>query len=329
MKNGNFPIYATVSFLFSKIISPIAVPLFFFISGFLFFYKTNSFTGQIYLQKLKKRVRTLLVPYIFWNLLVLVFLLMLQIFLPELMSGKNKLIADYSISDWFWTFWNTNMINPTMVDSGSYPICYQFWFIRDLMVVVLFSPLIRLLVQKLHQYVILCLGILWIFGLRFDVSGFSLTAFFFFLAGAYFSIYQKNFVETMKTLFPAIIILYVLIAIVELCFINQTWYRYLHNIGVLVGITTVITLTAHFIAKGSWQTNSFLSSSSFFIYAYHGIALTFVTKLLFKLLKPYSDGMVLALYVLCPTITILIGLFIYNLLKKYLPRTTIFITGGR
>lgn len=64
MKNGIFPIYSTVSFLFSQIISRIAVPLF-FISGFLFFFKINLFTREIYMQKLKKKVQTILIPYIF------------------------------------------------------------------------------------------------------------------------------------------------------------------------------------------------------------------------------------------------------------------------
>lgn len=327
VKNGFFPIYSTVSFLFSQIVSRVAVPLFFFISRFLFFFKINSFTSHVYLQKLKKKAQTILVPYIFWNLLVIAFFFMSQTFLPGLMSGKNMLIADYSISDCFWAFWNTKMINPTIAEA--YPICYQFWFIRDLMVVMLFSPLIHFLLAKLHQYAVLCLGVLWFFGWGINVSGFSLMAFFFFSTGAYFSIYRKNFVATMKPLFPTIIILYALIVIVELCFFNQTWCRYLHNIGILVGIPTAITLTAHFIYKGKWQTNPFLSGSSFFIYAYHAMPLAFVIKFLFKLLKPYSDGMLLALYVLCPTITILIGLFIYKLLKKYLPRTTALITGGR
>lgn len=80
------------------------------------------------------------------------------------MSGKNKLIVDYSISDWCWAFWNTNMINPLAVHTEAYPICYQFWFIRDLMVVMLLSPLIHFLLAKLRQYAILCLGAIWLFG---------------------------------------------------------------------------------------------------------------------------------------------------------------------
>lgn len=156
MKNGIFPIYSTVSFLFSQIISRIAVPLFFFISGYLFFFKINLFTREIYLQKLKKKVQTILIPYIFWNLLVIAFFFMSQTFLPGLMSGENKLIADYSIFDWFWAFWNTKMINPNIAEA--YPICYQFWFIRVLMVVMLFFSLDSLFISKVASICCLMFG---------------------------------------------------------------------------------------------------------------------------------------------------------------------------
>ncbi len=271
MKGGNFPVFTTISCLFSSIFSAIAVPLFFFISGFLFFYKTPSFTRQTYLQKLKKRARTILVPYIFWNLLVAAFFFLSQSFLPGLMSGRNKLIADYSFSDWCWTFWNTNMINPLVDSTGSYPICYQFWFIRDLMVVMLLSPLIHFLLAKLCQYAVLCLGVIWLFGWWFNITGFSITAIFFFSAGAYFSIHNRNFVRTMKPLFPVSIPLYALIAVAELFFMNRAWYGYLHGIGILTGIIVAVTLTAHFAERGKLKVNLFLSNSSFFIYAYHAI----------------------------------------------------------
>ncbi len=329
MEHGNFPVYSVISELFSGIIARIAVPLFFFISGFLFFYKTSGFSKQVYGQKLKKRAKTILVPYVIWNLLVIIFFFLAQTFLTELMSGQNKLIREYSVSDWLWAFWNKNMINPAAGEG--YPICYQFWFIRDLMVVMLFSPLIHFSLKKLRQYMVLCLGICWFFDWWFDITGFSIAAFFFFSAGAYFSIHKKNFVETMKPLFPAFIVLYALIAITALCFSDPAWCTYVHllNIGILVGLVAAIGLTAHFIEKRKWRTNPFLSSSSFFIYAYHAMPLSFIIKFFVKVLQPHSDGTVVALYILCPTITILIGLGIYSVLKKYLPRTTALITGGR
>lgn len=330
VKDGYFPVYTFISYLFSTILPRVAVPLFYFISGFLFFYKVASFTGHIYWNKLKKRAKTIFIPYLFWNLLVMAFFFLAQTFLTELVSGKNKLISDYTLSDWLWAFWNTNKINPSVnAAAGAYPICFQFWFIRDLMIVMLFSPLVYFCLKKLRLYAVTGLGILWFFNCWFNVVGFSITAFFFFSSGAYFSIYGKNVVEVMKPFLPVSALLFVTSIVVELCFGGQSWCDYVRGMNILFGIVFAITLSAHFIKRGKWKVNYFLSDSSFFVYAYHGMVLTVVVKLLFKVIQPHSDGMWLLFYLICPTLVIFAGLFIYYLLRKFFPKPTAWITGGR
>ena len=49
-------------------INVVAVPVFFIISGYFFFYQTKVFGKETYFKKLKKRIRTLLIPYFLWNL---------------------------------------------------------------------------------------------------------------------------------------------------------------------------------------------------------------------------------------------------------------------
>ena len=61
------PYYSATRHILSDIIARIAVPIFFLFSGFLFFYQTGNFNKDIYTTKLKKRFKTLLVPYLFWN----------------------------------------------------------------------------------------------------------------------------------------------------------------------------------------------------------------------------------------------------------------------
>ena len=67
----HFPTWLVCMFnLFSEVLPRIAVPLFFIISGYLFF--RSGFMIRTYTDKLRRRVRTLLVPYILWNLLYLI-----------------------------------------------------------------------------------------------------------------------------------------------------------------------------------------------------------------------------------------------------------------
>ncbi|WP_343563103.1 acyltransferase [Sphingobacterium sp.] len=324
----NYPIFSFIFSLFSKVIFELCVPLFFFISGFLFFYKTAGFSWEIYLQKLKKRVRSLLVPYIFWNLAVIVFLLLAQTFFSgTLVSGRNKLITDYSLTDWLWSLWDTSHVNPHL--RKTLPVNSPFWFIRDLMVVVLSSPLIYVLIKKLKAYAVILLGLLWIFNPFFYLPGLSTVAFFFFTAGAYFSINNKNFVGAMRPLLSIALIVYVLLVVAQLVFRGLAWWADLYCAGIMIGVVAVVAVSAHFIERGSWRTNAFLAESSFFIYAYHRLPLVFVIKFLFMLLKPQAEGLLLFLYLACPTIIIVLGLVIYSLLKQFWPRFTAMISGGR
>lgn len=324
----NYPIFSRIFFLFSKVIFEACVPLFFFISGFLFFYKTAGFSREIYLQKLKNRIRSLLVPYIFWNLLIILFLMLAQTFLSgSLVSGRNKLITDYNLLDWLWSFWDTSHVNP--LTKKTLPINSPFWFIRDLMVVVLFSPLIYILIKKLRAYAVIILGLLWIFNPFFYLPGLSIVSFFFFTAGAYFSIHKMNFVEVLKPMLRALAPLYILIVAMALYFVGTGWWSYLYCAGVIVGLVLAITVSAYFIDSGKWHLNPFLTNGSFFIYAYHRLPLVFVIKILFKWLHPRSDGALLLLYLACPAIVILLGLLIYSLLRQWLPRFTAVISGGR
>ena len=324
---GDFPFYEYCSYLISGILSRVAVPFFFFISGFLFFFRTNSFTSEVYCQKLKKRVKSIVIPYIFWNLLAITLLWLSQTFFTDLMSGQGKLVADYTFADWLWSFWNTGMVN-SAVNSG-FPICYQFWFIRDLIVTIIFAPIIYICVSKLKQYAVLILGVFWLWGLWFNVVGFSITAFFFFSAGAFFSITGRNFVDLMKPFLLISIISYSIIVILELCFKGWSWCIYLHNAGILIGVVGITAIVGHFIEKGCWKVNLFLSESSFFIYAFHALPLVFIIKFFFSIVQPNSDFLILMLYFLCPIIVIFVGLIIYFLLKKYCSKMAVFIMGGR
>ena len=80
-QGGMFPIFDIFNHLFDGEIVRMRVPLFFFFSGFLFFFQ-GAFSKQLYADKLKRRVKTLLVPYLFW-----ISALLLMIFVAWQISG--------------------------------------------------------------------------------------------------------------------------------------------------------------------------------------------------------------------------------------------------
>lgn len=124
---------------FTKGVFPaIAVPLFFFISGYLYFNKleltgTQGYSFSIWKKKTQGRIKSLLIPYLSWNLLVLALYYITQCLTggSDVMTKDGyKLIADYGIADYAKAVY--------AIDSTGMPIDGPLWFIRDLFIVSVF-----------------------------------------------------------------------------------------------------------------------------------------------------------------------------------------------
>lgn len=304
-----------------------AVPLFFFISGYLFFCKTTNFGLMEYGQKMKKRARTLLLPYVFWNLVMIAVMYFGQILFPGLLSGNNMMIADYSIKDWIMSFWDISYRTGGL----HLPMNGSLWFIRDLMVVMVLSPLIWLTVKYLKYWGVMILMLAWFSGWDGPFTGLSAGAMFFFAAGAWFGINRVEFVRKIRTacillLFGGDILATVILNVTRE---NAIWLEYANKMMILAGCSLMIQVSAYFIRSGLWKSNLFLAGSSFFLFAYHSPVVGFLKKSLLSLFDPDRDLTVLGIYFLCVALTVLIGLGLYWGLKTTLPKFTSLITGGR
>lgn len=312
------PIYHNLSFLISKVFSYVAVPLFFFISGFLFFYHT-SFSLDAYKQKLRSRVRTLLIPYLFWNIVILICHWIVYLFSPiPLTSGYYKLVSDYSWLDYLRIFWDVN---------GAYPINGALWFVRDLMIMVVCSPLVYWTLRYCRWYILAILGGAWLFGGTFYFP--LLTATFFFSLGAWFSLNGRNFVADFKSFYPWGVILYLIVALGTISTRESTGFTFVSNAGILLGLVSCVAITGHYVGKGCWRASAFLTGSCFLVYAFHHLPLNAIVRIWFKYTHPVYDWHFLLIYFMAPIVIIAIDLLAYALLKKYCPKFMAIITGGR
>ena len=151
-----------------------------------------------------------------------------------MMSGRFRLVADYSLTDWLWSFWNRSMADAAA--SHGLPFNYPLWFVRDLMMMVLLSPLIYFCVKKLRGFAVALLGLLWMFDIGLGIPGFSTVAFFFFAAGAWFSLSGRNFMQAMRPCLKASAVLYAALALALLCLRDAAWNGYLIRLSIVVGI---------------------------------------------------------------------------------------------
>lgn len=308
-EEGEFPIYDMLYHAISDELSGIVVPLFFFISGFLFFFHSD-FSKQTYIHKLRKRIYTLLIPYLFWNLI------------PFIINLSNLLSSESLMSD-IWielrhNFWGCY---------GNYPL----WFLRNLIIVTLFTPILYCFIKHSKASGIVFLGAIWIFSEYFDTTIFGLSkTLFFFSFGAWFSINQRDFTAMFFPIRWASAFTYVVLAA------SSTWLwhckitdcSYIHNISFIVGLVAIIGWVTYAIEKGIFHTNIFLAGSSFLIYAYHGIFIGYIMKCWMAVL-PINEYTIVTGYFFIPLLTTAIGISIYAFLRKYFSAFTAFITGGR
>ena len=106
-------------------------------------------------------------------------------------------MLDNGWCDWWDIFWARE---PSEPGGMPMPINYPLWFIRDLMVLVVFSPLVYAMVRYLRQYALALLGFLWLIYDGVSSPGLSPTAWFFFSLGAFYSVHRRNFVVETRPL---------------------------------------------------------------------------------------------------------------------------------
>lgn len=101
--------YFVINF-FSDVLPRVGVPLFFLISGFLFFYR-KEFNTTIYKKKISNRMVTLVLPYFLWNLVAILITLFHQLpFLSSVFPNAGKTNVIISPVRLFYTFF-ANYIN--------------------------------------------------------------------------------------------------------------------------------------------------------------------------------------------------------------------------
>jgi hypothetical protein len=272
-----------------------------------------------------RKAKSLLIPYFVWNIIVIFLYLLSQIAMPSLLSGSNKAVLDYSVSDWINSFWGLH---------GGYPACTQLWFVRDLIVVTLLSPILYYIAK--NKYFLLLTGIIWILGVKTNIVGFDIRAIFFFSLGAFFSLKNKTFIlESKKG--NIVLILWLLAMIIEdihyntdfLGDVNIRAIWALSNIRILTGVFSVVYLSNLLLKNTTIKSSHFFDRSNFFLYAYHEMPLAYIWKLLVIILIPSSSFSLLFIYFFSVLLTVLSGILLFLILERFVPSFLNILTGAR
>ena len=170
-----------IQFVISSGLGCCAVPLFFMFSAYLFFKKDTPYKTM-----LRKKTRGLLTPYFVWIALNIALVTLGKLFVarlnPSLLANPEKIpVLTWSVLDWFKAFSGFGF------DKCNHPFVGQFWFVRDLLILFLISPVLRVIYRKFPKTSLIFCVFIYISGVT--PQGFDLdrAALLFFTLGYFWA----------------------------------------------------------------------------------------------------------------------------------------------
>lgn len=328
----------------SQVLPRVAVPLFFLISGYLYFYKLKEWNTFQYVKKTKKRFRSLVLPYFYWNCIAYLVMLAWN-FKEVIFRGKswNKFF------DYLQTFNYHIFLDSSKWDGGWHcfglfksiamtgPIDYPLWFVRNLIVLTLLTPMFHFLIRRIGKTFILVLGLAYISNLiAYPLLGMSDV--FYFCLGCYMSINNitifscfnriKRLAYFSASFFSCLCVYFDVIG-------NTRVRGVLMPIYVFFGVICVYCFVYNLVSSHkNIKQFPVLVSSSFFVFSIHTIFINTYAKSSIHVLINY-------IFRFCPILVSIIGyimppfivaatcVLIYVCMKKLVPFVLSALTGNR
>lgn len=309
-----------VQFFISQGLARIAVPIFFIISGYLLFLNKN-YTSIEYFLILKKRFKSLVIPYLFWSCLLFVVFFLLQSLPQAAPFFKQKHIINYTF---------TEVLQAIFI----YPIPFQLWFIRDLFILIFFSPLLYVIIKYAKNLLLLILLTTWWF--QFDFIIFSNEAILFFTVGGTLAVKKLDLnIQIFSKISILLLFLWVFIILSETILVyksilNKSILNSIHKSGILVGIVAIWSVYDFLHLKTNIINLKFISltKTSFFIYVCHEPLLEILKIVSYKIFGS-SQFLKLIVYFTIPLLIIPIFILVGFWFKKNAPNFFSIVTGGR
>jgi surface polysaccharide O-acyltransferase-like enzyme len=298
-----------------------AVPLYFAISGFLFF-QGYVWQPAFFRKKFAGRLTSLVVPYLVWSGFWILAYYSLQSFPQTRPYCQTTIIRGMAPGEVIWTW---------LLD----PIPVQNWYIRDLILICWLTPLLGPLLQKAPVPILLLFIVLWFLNVNFlpnvtvKLKLLNPEGLLFFSAGGVLALHGLVSRIKMPIFVP---ILWVVLCVVQALAARSpslgSWAYPIGRLVILVGVWSVWGLYDRIGDDWPWSLaiRSF-STYGIFIFFAHVPLITFINKRLLSLVR--SPWMYLATYFLGFLLTVVLCLIMGILLKRIVPWFYSLLTGGR
>lgn len=320
--------------ILSELLPLVCVPTFFFISGYLFFFKLEKLDKSTYFNKLRRRVRTLLIPYILWNLLAILLLFSYAI------RSKGFSFSEITGFNWIDAFIgmipnhkadDTSILGLALRQNKMYPADGPLWYVRDLILWNMFVPVFYCLIKKTKYIFLSFMTIIWLLQL-WPYTRLSLFGLYCFILGCYFGINKLTpFISRWGGRICLYVVSLLLLIVMSLQVVeNKTINYFLLCVFKLLGIFAVFNIGCK--AKNTkWcHYPAFFIEGSFFIFAFHQIRPVRDTERLLDIIFCKSQNWIIMTieYIITPVIVVFVCLLVYNVLKRICPKV-LYVLDGR
>ena len=309
----------------------IAVPTFFIISSYLFFAKPKPTIKTV-----QSKLKGIVLPYILWTALAILLFFVAQSFefsKPYFAQPEN-IVRNWDIGDYFKALltWDTAADADTALHT---PFVAPFWYVRDLIIVMLLSPIIKFFAGKFPAawlILVTALNVAEMLHITNIQYGFT-NALFYFSLGFYAVKHigkVMDFLDSIKwrDFIAAYGFSFVLTVYARM---NQltgsgfvSWFNLLFTIGLAIKIAGVVSKKEKIYAK-----LSHLSGFSFWIFAAHlPFVLPVMRKLIVKIIPMHGVWILVYFFgvvILCVGLLLIFGIA----LKRLLPKVFAMFNGGR
>lgn len=312
---------ASIAISFILYVGFTAVPAMSAISGFLFFSKATRDTPPDFATKMRRRVHSLVVPYVIWGTGFALAGLLAHLAVPSLFANFYGDRIDLA-----------GFVNAALGITRN-PLAFQLWFVHDLIVTVALSPLVWLLIGRIPWLTIAVLVPLWIFDVD-TVIFHRLDVMIFFCFGAACAMHGVRPDVPRRWILPlfGLFLAAVLVRTLAPWLLGRTEgldfdvaTAAMRVLGALaVWNVSVLLLENRF---ADWvERNGYMA---FFVHCAHYPPILLLKLGLGSLIDPTSEVMQLGLYVLTVSLTIWGCLVAGRMLGSISPRLFRILSGGR
>lgn len=303
-----------------------AVPLFFMFSAYL-----QSKKNYSYKQLLCKRAKTLLIPFIIWMALYTLYFAGIKLILlkiaPQFINNPDSTALNWTLTDWIHKILGYKNNGNAGFDPPEFAA--QFWFIRDLIILIIISPIITKIIKQ-FPFIAFCLIIL-IYLIPVRIFFVENQAIFFYMLGIFWGIYDFDLFSWCDKIKWLEIIPLFIFTFIWTYTINKEQKSTAYWSMVIFACIILIKISFLLINKEKvYNLCTYLAGYSFFLFAIHEPVLNnIISKVWIRFFPMKNTFYCLCQYFIPSILTILIGTMIGIITKVLFPKLYMVLTGNR